>query len=79
MIDVWLLMSIGIPFFEVILHTIHHNWKNQFRENATKREEIDNFHRKIYFLQKFSRKILPLIYGLFVAGFFSIGVVVALS
>ena len=74
MIDVWLLLTISIPFLEVILHTIqqHQRLKHGIKVWETRNKEETNI-AKLKTVENFAKIWLPTIFVGFVLGFLLTG------
>ena len=80
LIDVWLLVAIGVPFIEVILHTVLNHFVVKRNEDAFAMRQLEEkYEKKIDLLKKISSFGVPFIYISFTVCFMSMGLIISLS
>ena len=76
LIDSWLLVTMSIPFFEVVLHTIMLYYKQKQDNFAlVPKEIIETIEKKQILIQKCTIFVLPICFTLFFLAFTGYGII----
>ena len=73
MMDVWLMFSLLVPFFEVLLHTVTEMQRTAIKELEGKPKVEAKLRRRLRLLEKTGRIAYPVTYSIFVVCFFFTG------